>query len=169
MKKIILLVCIIFLTGTVSVERSAAKSWKSWFQTALKSLKAETTRRFQSKVIRLTAVAAVRGAEIDVDPFKPYWKGGISEKAAKKLSAEKKEFAQGLELILAGKIEEGEKALKKFEKAHPDSILLPDIKEALSNLPQKSEIKPEESKKEEPVEKEEGSGKKKEPSKDSGK
>ena len=159
----------ILLTGTVSVERSTAKSWKSWFQTALKGLKAETTRRFQSRVIRVTAVCAVRGAEMDVDPFKPYWKGGISEKAAERLSAEKKEFAEAVELILAGKVEEGEKALKKFEKAHPESILLPDIKEALSNLPQKTEIKPEESKKEEPVEKKEGADKKKEPSKDSGK
>lgn len=131
MKKLILTVCALFLAGNLRAEE---KPWKNWFETALKSLKSKAVSRFESKSVRVTAVAAVRGAEMDLDPMQPYWKGGITEKAAETLAAEKKEFAEAVELVLAGKQEDGEKALSQFETSHPNSALLPDVKEALSQL-----------------------------------
>lgn len=118
------------------VARAEESSWKSWYETTLSGLKSKVASKFESRNVRVTAVAAVRGAEMgETSPKDPYWKGGISEKGAKKLAAEKKEFADAIQLVLDGKMKEGTKALKDFEESHPDSVLIPDVKEALSKLP----------------------------------
>ncbi|MFH1619616.1 MAG: hypothetical protein ABIG11_06885 [bacterium] len=138
MKKTAVFLILFALTaGAINAEEKAAdkSGWKAWFQNTLKSLKSETGRRFGSRTVRVTAVAAVRGAEMDSDPMTPYWKGGITEKASKKLAAERDEFTKAVELILEGKTEDGEKALNAFKKNHPESSLLPDVKEALANIP----------------------------------
>jgi len=93
----------------------------------------------------VSAVAAVRGAKQGEDPNALYWKGGVSEKAQKKLAAEKDQLTAAVELVVGGDVEGGRAAINKFLKENPESFFAQDAREALANLPA-AEAKPEETK-----------------------
>jgi hypothetical protein len=84
---------------------------------------------------RSTSVAAVRGASQSStlgDPNEPTLKGDARSKKDKVSLAEDAEFAKGVDLILAGKTDEGVKALEAFKAAHPKSHVT-DVQDALDH------------------------------------
>lgn len=144
MKRILLALAMIFAVGAVRAEEN--KNWKSWYNDMLKGLKTKVQKKLESKA-RVSSVAAVRGAKQGEDANALYWKGGVSEKAQKKLAEEKKQLTEAVELVVGGDVEGGRGALTKFLKNNPDSFFAQDAKDALANLPA-AEAKPEEGKKE---------------------
>ena len=144
MKKILLALILVFAVNSVRSEET--KDWKGWYDTLLKGLKTKIQSRLESKT-RMRNVAAVRGSRQGSDPMALYWKGGVSDNAQKKLDAEKKQFADAVQLVADGNVEEGRLALAGFLKDSPDSVFVQDVKEALSKLPapEKTEAKPESS------------------------
>jgi hypothetical protein len=136
MKKIFIVLALAFAAGTLHAE--GAKNWKSWYGDMLKGLKTKISKPSQNRV---AAVAAVRGAKKGEDANALYWKGGVSEKALKKLAEEQKQLTAAVELVVGGDTEGGRAALKKFLKDNPESFFVQDAKEALANLPE-PEAKP---------------------------
>ena len=136
MKKILLAMALIFSVNAVY----AADPGKSWFDTLLKGLKTNVQKKLESKN-RVSAVAAVRGAKQGGDARALYWKGGVSDEASKKLDAERKQFADAVQLVADGNVPAGRAALEKFTKDNPDSVFLPDARDALDKLPA-AEAKP---------------------------
>lgn len=132
MKKALMALALLFAVGVVHAE--SGKDWKGWYGNMLKGLKAKVGKKLESKH-RVSAVAAVRGAKQGDDPNALYWKGGVSEKAQKKLAEEKKQLTEAVELVVNGDVEGGREALNKFLKANPESFFAQDAKEALANLP----------------------------------
>lgn len=114
--------------------RKDSSSWKSWYNNLYKGLRSKVQRKFESKT-RVSAVAAVRGAKTGRDASELYWKGGISEQARKKAEAERKALGDAVELVVNGDNAAGRTALEKFMKDNPDSVYIPDAKEALEMLP----------------------------------
>lgn len=107
---------------------------KTWFEHWKEGLKGSAVEKHYKRR-RLSAVAAVRGAEQKLDdPGKPYIKGTASSKETKKLRKERAELAEAVELVLAGKVEEGSKRLDAFEAGHPNSPLLEDVRQAREML-----------------------------------
>lgn len=107
---------------------------RTWFK-HLKEGLSESSVAGSFQKSRVTAVAAVRGApQGAVEPDKPQWKGGAKAKKAEQLKKEKAELASAVDLILEGKVKEGEAGLEAFEKAHPKSPLLADVAEAREKL-----------------------------------
>ncbi|MDO8806234.1 MAG: hypothetical protein Q7R35_17600 [Elusimicrobiota bacterium] len=139
MKKALIALALIFAVGVVHAEEN--KDWKGWYGTMLKGLKTKVQSKLQSKH-RASAVAAVRGTLQGEDANALYWKGGVSEKAQKKLADEKKQLTDAVELVVGGDVEGGRAALNKFLKDNPESFFAQDAKEALANLPA-PEVKPE--------------------------
>ena len=132
MKKILMGLMVLFAVN--SVFAGEGKDWKSYYDNLLKGLKSRVQKKMESKN-RISAVAAVRGAKQGSDADALYWKGGVSEKAQKKLADEKKAITDAVQLVVDGKLPEGKAALEKFIKDNPDSIYATEAKEALSNLP----------------------------------
>ncbi|MBI4351922.1 MAG: hypothetical protein HY550_10815 [Elusimicrobia bacterium] len=100
----------------------------------MKGLRSKVQTKLMSKT-RVSAVAAVRGAKQGGDAAALYWKGGVSEKAQKKLKAEKQQLLDAVQLVMDGDIESGRKALSGFEKENPDSVFAQDARDALARLP----------------------------------
>ncbi|PKM97943.1 MAG: hypothetical protein CVU79_05800 [Elusimicrobia bacterium HGW-Elusimicrobia-3] len=142
MKKLIIVMALLFSVSALRAE--PAKDWKSWYNNMLRGLKSKVERKLESKH-RVSAVAAVRGARQGEDANALYWKGGISDKARKKLEEEKKQLTGAVELVVNGDMEGGRAALNKFLKDNPESFFAADAKEALANLPA-PEAKPAEEK-----------------------
>jgi chemotaxis response regulator CheB len=142
MKKILIALALIFAVGTV--QAADGKDWKGWYNNMLKGLKTKISKRMESKQ-RVSAVAAVRGAKQGEDPSALYWKGGVSEKAQKKLADEKNQLTAAVELVVGGDIEGGRAAINKFLKENPESFFAQDARDALDNLPA-AEGKPAEAK-----------------------
>lgn len=138
MKKILMGFIMVFAVN--SVFAAEGKDWKSYYNNLLKGLKSKVQRKFESRN-RVSAVAAVRGARQGSDADALYWKGGVSEKARKKLAEENKAITGAVQLVVDGKIAEGRAAMEKFIKDNPDSVYAVDAKEALANLPV-AEVKP---------------------------
>ena len=132
MKKAFIVAALFFAAGTAG---AAEGGWKTWYVNMLRGLKAKVDARLESKT-RVSAVAEVRGADQNEDPYALYWKGGISEKAQKKLDDERKQLASAVELVVNGDPAAGRDALNKFIKDNPDSCFVKDAQEALKNLPQ---------------------------------
>lgn len=132
MKRAFIAFALLFAVGTAM---AAEGGWKTWYVNMLRGLKAKVDARMASKT-RVSAVAAVRGANQNEDPYALYWKGGISEKAQKKLDDERKQLTSAVELVVNGDLDAGRDALSKFIKDNPDSYLVKDAQEALKNLPQ---------------------------------
>ncbi len=106
--------------------------WRSFFQTLVKSLDRASSLKLRKQNVRITAVAAVRGAgQVSEDPLKPYWKGGWSSKAAEEYKQQADEFRSAAQLLLDGKVDDGIAELKGFKKKHAKSVLLTDVDEAL--------------------------------------
>lgn len=118
-------------------ESAAAKlgdSLLSWFKHVKEGLSESSVGSYRQHG-RISAVAAVRGAEQDsVDPQKPVWKSAAAGKKSKALKAQRVELAAAVDAALAGKLEESRAKLDAFEKAHPDSALLADAKEIRGKL-----------------------------------
>lgn len=149
MKKLLIALALVFAAGTLRAEEG--KNWKGWYNDMLKGLKAKISKKLESRN-RVSAVAAVRGAKKGEDANALYWKGGVSEKAEKKLAEEQKQLTAAVELVVGGDVEGGRAALKKFLKDSPESFFAQDAKDALANLPE-PEVKPaEEAKPEAPKE-----------------
>ena len=138
MKKILTGLIVVFAVNLLSAADS--KDTKSYYSNLLSGLKSRVEKKFESKN-RVSAVAAVRGSKQGSDAEALYWKGGVSEKAQKKLAEEKKVMTAAVQLVVDGKPAEGRTALEKFIKDNPDSIYVTDAREALANLP-KDEPKP---------------------------
>ena len=101
---------------------------ESLSQSAVQGERKKTGRRSNS-------VAAVRGASQSStlgDPNEPTLKGDARAKKDKASMAEDAEFAKGVDLILAGKTDEGVKALEAFKAAHPKSHVT-DVQDALDH------------------------------------
>ena len=132
MKKALMALALLFAVGVVHAE--GGKDWKGWYGNMLKGLKSKVQKKLESKH-RVSAVAAVRGAKQGDDPDALYWKGGVSDKAQKKLAEEKKQLTEAVELVVNGDVEGGREGLNKFLKANPESFFAQDAKDALANLP----------------------------------
>jgi hypothetical protein len=138
MKKTIIVMALLFSVSALRAE--PVKDWKSWYNNMLRGLKSKVERKLESKH-RVSAVAAVRGARQGEDANALYWKGGISDKARRKLEEEKKQLTAAVEQVVSGDTEGGRTALNKFLKDNPESFFAADAKEALANLPA-AEAKP---------------------------
>jgi hypothetical protein len=112
----------------------ARPAGSQWFKNLLMGLqKSAVEGRYRR--IRTSAVASVRGAgQEEVDPAKPYWKGGLSDKQAVQTSKERTEFAGAVDAIMAGRYDEGGAKLDEFENAHPKSKYLKDVQDARVKL-----------------------------------
>lgn len=121
--------------GTDQAEvRKDKESWKSWYDNFYKGLRSKVQKKFHSKT-RVSAVAAVRGDKTGGDASELYWKGGVSEQALKKAEAERKALGDAAELVVNGDAAAGRAALEKFIRENPESLYLPDAREALKMLP----------------------------------
>lgn len=123
--------------STTPVEHPAStspKARKTWLRTWFEHLKqglSESAVQGDYQRVRVTAVAAVRGNQQQAaDQNKPSWKAGAKGKKSAALKAERREFSRAVDLILEGKVQEGVAALDAFEKAHPKSTLVSDVREA---------------------------------------
>lgn len=106
------------------------ESLNKWFKNWKNALEKSAVEGRYRKT-RSTAVAAVRGAgQTAEDPTKPFWKGTWSAKKLAERNAERQELASAVDLLLGGKLEEGVAGLDAFEKKHPYSTLLEDVREA---------------------------------------
>ena len=136
MKNILFILIMVFVGNTCF---AASGGFMGWYKKVLKTLNSKIEKRLAPKV-RISAVAAVRGADQSIDPMELYWKGGMTEKSAKKLDGEKKEFIAAIEMVVNGKTDEGKKLLETFIKNNSDSLYLQDAKEALSKLSESEKI-----------------------------
>lgn len=120
-----------------------ARTWlRSWFE-HLKQGLSESSVQGDYQRSRVTAVAAVRGdQQKNADPAKPSWKASAKFKKGVLVKAERAEFGKAVDLILEGKSEDGITALDAFEKSHPKSALLPDVREARENARQMASAAP---------------------------
>ncbi len=110
-------------------------SLKTWFRTWKTALRKKAIQARYRRGISATSVAAIRGSkQSEANPRLPYWKGSWSDKKAAQRLEERKEQSAAIDLILEGKYDEAEKALDAFEKAHPKSAYLADIREARIKL-----------------------------------
>lgn len=107
----------------------------SWFKNWKNALERSAVEGKYRKMRTATAVAAVRGSgQAATDPDEAYWKGGWSEKREKERAKERSELAAAVGLIFEEKPAEARAALDAFEKAHPKSSFLGEVKEARAKL-----------------------------------
>lgn len=134
--------------GTSFADESIASSAKRWFANWKNGLSQSAVGgKYQKR--SATSVAAVRGSkQTSDDPNKPYWKGSVGSKQARRLREEKAELAAAVDAILEGKLEDGRKKLDSFESRYPQSTLMGDVREARTHLaalaaaPASAETKP---------------------------
>lgn len=111
-----------------------ASGLRQWFLHVKEGL-AESSVSSQRQKSRITAVAAVRGAEQgELDPEKPVWKSAGAAKKSRALKAQRQELAQAVDTALAGDWDAASKKLDAFEAAHPESPLLADAHEIRGKL-----------------------------------
>jgi hypothetical protein len=126
-----ILALVLAVSATAAWAESSAPS-DGFFARLYKALTTDTAQKYAAHGMKLSSVAAVRGASLgDQDPAEPYWKGGMSEEASKRQLAERKEFLAAVQLAVDGNMSASTAALEKFQKDHPKSAMLPDVKEAL--------------------------------------
>jgi hypothetical protein len=80
------------------------------------------------------AVAAVRGSDQVsgvADPDEPTLKGDAASAKNQRIRAENAEFESALDLVLAGKNDEGVKALEAFKAKHPKSRNMASVEQAI--------------------------------------
>lgn len=141
MNKIILAATLnaLLLTGAVRAEDKPAPTAKESIMTFFKNLKSTLSQSAvqgeRKKARGAGSVAAVRGvgqySEL-ADPNEPIIKGDVRAKRAKKALAEDAEFEKAVSLVLAGKTDEGIKALEEFKVRYPKSRNLASIDEAIA-------------------------------------
>lgn len=107
----------------------------SWFKNWKSALERSAVEGKYRKMRTATGVAAVRGnLQAADDPEEPFWKGGWTEKTEKDRMKERGELAAAVGLIMEEKGAEARAALDAFEKAHPKSSFLGEVKEARAKL-----------------------------------
>lgn len=107
----------------------------SWFKNWKSALERSAVEGKYRKMRTATGVAAVRGnLQAADDPDEPFWKGGWTEKTEKDRMKERGELAAAVGLIMDEKGAEARAALDAFEKAHPKSSFLGEVKEARAKL-----------------------------------
>lgn len=126
------------LAVTVRAEETAVSrisaGLRQWFAHVKEGL-SESSVSGQRQRGRFNAVAAVRGEEQEAaDPAAPVWKSAAAGKASKALSKQRRELAAAVDAIMDGRLEEGQKQLDAFEKAHEGSPMLADAREIRSKL-----------------------------------
>jgi hypothetical protein len=128
----------ILLAGSVRAEDpkpapTAKESVMTFFRHLKESL-SESAVQGQRKHNKVGSVAAVRGAGQASslgDPNEPALKGDARSRKEKLAKAEDAEFAKAVDLILAGKSEDGIKALEDFKAKYPKSRSLDKVQEAI--------------------------------------
>lgn len=128
----------LLLTGAARAEEKTAPTAKESIMTFFKHLKsslAKSSVQGERKRARgAGSVAAVRGAgqysEL-ADPNETSLKGDSRAKRNKAAMAEDAEFEKAVSLILAGKNDEGVKALEEFKAKHPKSRNIAAVNEAI--------------------------------------
>ncbi|HVC08555.1 MAG TPA: hypothetical protein VNH15_01280 [Elusimicrobiota bacterium] len=104
---------------------------ETWL-THLKDALTQTTLSGEYQKGDVAQVAAVRGARQQVPSAdKPVWKGGFSDQARVELKKERAALAQGVDLLLQGRLAEGRAQILAFEKQYPRSRLRGAAEEAL--------------------------------------
>ena len=127
----------LLLTGSARGEDAPAPTAKESILTYFRHLKeslSQSAVQGQRKRNRVGSVAAVRGADQSsplADPNEPALKGDARSKKDKAALAEDAEFARAVDLVLAGKADEGVKALEAFKAKHPKSRNLDKIQKAI--------------------------------------
>lgn len=129
----------LLLPGMARAEDKPAPTAKESLMTFFKHLKsslAQSSVQGERKRARgAGSVAAVRGAgqysEL-ADPNETSLKGDSRAKRNKAAMAEDAEFEKAVSLILAGKNDEGVKALEDFKVKHPKSRSLSAVDEAIA-------------------------------------
>ena len=112
---------------------TAQESVLTFFRHLRESL-SQSAVQGQRKRSRVGSVAAVRGSDQSsplADPNEPVLKGDGRSRRDKLSMAEDAEFAKAVDLVLAGKTEEGVKALEAFKTAHPKSRSLDKVQQAI--------------------------------------
>ena len=138
MKIAIVALAALLSAGSVRAEDSkpapTAKESVMTFFRHLKDSLAQSAVQGERKRNRVGSVAAVRGADQSsplADPNEPVLKGDARSKKDKAVQAEDAEFAKAVDLVLAGKTEDGVKALEAFKTKHPKSHSLDKVQQAL--------------------------------------
>jgi TolA-binding protein len=135
------LALVLMLAVGAHAEGSKWDSLKTYFKHLKQGLMESSVEGVYQKR-GLVAVAAVRGAkqgDEKSDPSKPGMKDPVKEKRVKVRKAEAREFEKAVDLAVAGKYDEALAALGRFEKAHPKSTLLADVKEAKGKVKEAAE------------------------------
>jgi hypothetical protein len=112
---------------------TATESVMTFFR-HLKDSLAQSAVQGQRKHNRVGSVAAVRGADQSsplADPNEPVLVGDARSKKDKAALAEDAEFAKAVDLVLAGKTDDGVKALEAFKSNHPKSRSLDKVQQAI--------------------------------------
>jgi hypothetical protein len=138
MKITIAVFAALLLAGSVRAEDakpapSAKESFMTYFRHLKESL-AQSAVQGQRKHNRVGSVAAVRGADQSsplADPNEPVLKGDARSKRDKAAKLEDAEFAKAVDLVLAGKADEGVQALEAFKTAHPKARNLDKVQQAI--------------------------------------
>ena len=131
----------LLMTGSVRADDAktaptAQESVMTFFRHLKESL-AQSAVQGQRKHNRVGSVAAVRGADQSsplADPNEPALKGDARSKKDKIAMAEDAEFAKAVDLVLAGKIDDGVKALEAFKVKHPKSHSLDKVQQAVDEV-----------------------------------
>jgi hypothetical protein len=145
MRKIVLAAAVLACAaGGLGAQEKPKSKWdylKVYFQ-HLKQGLTESAVQGEYQRGRGAAVAAVRGSAQDdgrADPDKPVLMQPSKTRRRKAEAAERREFEKavdsvedGLQLKDAAKVDEGAAGLEAFEKAHPKSARLGEVREALA-------------------------------------
>jgi hypothetical protein len=138
MKILIVALAALLSAGSVRAEDAkAAPTAKDSVMTFFRHLKeslAQSAVQGERKHNRVGSVAAVRGADQSsplADPNEPVLKGDARSKKDKAAQAEDAEFSKAVDLVLAGKTDDGVKALDAFKTKHPKSRSLDKVQQAL--------------------------------------
>ena len=125
---------------------AASDSIMTFFKHLKESLSQSAVQGERKKSARRSgSVAAVRGASQSSslgDPNETVLKGDVRSKKDKLAMAEDAEFSKGVDLILAGKTDEGVKALEDFKAKHPKSHNLDKVQQAIEQAKTLSAAKP---------------------------
>lgn len=128
----------LLLTGVARAEEKAAPNTKESIMTFFKHLKsslAQSSVQGERKRARgAGSVAAVRGAgqysEL-ANPDETSLKGDVRAKRTKASMVEDAEFEKAVNLVIAGKTDEGVKSLEAFKVKYPKSRNLAAVNEAI--------------------------------------
>jgi len=112
---------------------TATESVMTFFR-HLKDSLAQSAVQGQRKRARVGSVAAVRGGDQSsplADPNEPVLKGDARSRKDKAAAAEDAEFTKAVDLVLAGKTDDGVRALEAFKSNHPKSRSLDKVQQAI--------------------------------------